>query len=264
MREAARGLLTAHVDLLKAELGDIVSEIKFLGGLLAAAIGVAFFMALLLSIGGTLFLGEWLFGSMGWGLLHGLLLSIAVLVALALLALDAHGGVIARGLLAGVGLGLIVAAALGANLGRRAAQSATDGLRAGSMPSLDLAWGPAVVGVVTGAVVLGVLLALFFLVRGGGFGGLIGGLFLGAILGALIGWAVAGLTFSWQGAVAIGIAVGLVTWPAVAAWRALAAGIDPAARFGRLAPRQSMEAAQETKQWLEDEWAKRRGRLGAR
>ena len=40
--------------------------------------------AVLLWVGGFLFLGEWLFGSIGWGLAHGLLFGIGLIVALAL------------------------------------------------------------------------------------------------------------------------------------------------------------------------------------
>ena len=41
----------------------------------------------LLWVGGFLFLGEWLFGSIGWGLAHGLLFGIGLIVALGLAGL---------------------------------------------------------------------------------------------------------------------------------------------------------------------------------
>ena len=52
------------------------------------AIGLVVFAGLLVSVGMSLFLGEWLFGSMGWGVLHDTELSIAVAVVCILAALD--------------------------------------------------------------------------------------------------------------------------------------------------------------------------------
>jgi hypothetical protein len=39
-------------------------------------------------------------------------------------------------------------------------------------------------------------------------------------------------------------------------------GLDVGARFGRLYPRQSIEAANETKAWLEEQWRSRQPKLG--
>ena len=38
--------------------------------------------------------------------------------------------------------------------------------------------------------------------------------------------------------------------------------LDPAERFGRLYPRQSMEAANETREWLEEQWQTRLPKRG--
>ena len=52
--------------------------------LLILALGIALVTAILLWVGGFLFMGEWLFGSIGWGLAHGLLTGISLIVVLAL------------------------------------------------------------------------------------------------------------------------------------------------------------------------------------
>ena len=70
-RAAAVRVVRAHVDLAKAEANEIKGEALralALGGLAAAS---AIFLVFLLLIGLMLFLGEWLFGSLGWGVLLG-------------------------------------------------------------------------------------------------------------------------------------------------------------------------------------------------
>ena len=255
------GLARAHLDLLKAELDGIVEEIKVIAALAGVIVAVAFFLSLLLAIGGTLFLGEWLFGSIGWGVALGALLSIALIVATAMVLVGAPRRVVATPLTWGVVLGVVVSVVLGANLARRAAAHVATQLRSGALPSLDPAWAPAVVGTVAVAIVLGVI-GLIALGRVGGPGGAVAGLVLGAIAGGLIGWGWTGLTFSWHGAVAIGITVGLLAWIVLMPVWMLRAGVDPTARFRRLWPKESYETAMETKDWLESEWAKRRARLG--
>ena len=70
-RAAAVRVVRAHVDLAKAEANEIKGEALralALGGLAAAS---AIFLVFLLLIGLMLFIGEWLFGSLGWGVLLG-------------------------------------------------------------------------------------------------------------------------------------------------------------------------------------------------
>ena len=255
------GLARAHVDLLKAELDGIVAELKVIAALAGVILAVAFFLSLLLAIGGTLFLGEWLFGSIGWGVALGALFSIALILAAAMVLVGAPRRVVVTPLAWGVVVGVLAAVVLGANLARRAADQAGTQLRSGALPNLDPAWAPAVVGIVVVAVVLGVI-GLIALGRVGGPGGAVAGLVLGVIAGALVGWGWAGLTFSWHGAVAVGITVGLLAWIALMPAWMFRAGVDPTARFRRLWPKESYETAMETKDWLESEWAKRRARLG--
>ena len=76
--EAGKRLLGAHVNLAKTEIGEIVDEVKRMVALGAGALGILLLAAMLLFIGGFLFLGEWLFGSIGWGVLLGFLLLLDI------------------------------------------------------------------------------------------------------------------------------------------------------------------------------------------
>ena len=82
-------LVVAHIDLAKAEAGAIAGEVGRVIALGALAFILVVFAVFLLVIGLSLFVGEWLLGSMGWGVLHGILLFVSVAMA-ALLAGDRH------------------------------------------------------------------------------------------------------------------------------------------------------------------------------
>ena len=75
------GLIKSHTELAKAELAEIVDELKRLALVIGLALGLMLFVGMLIPIGLTLFFGEWLFGSMGWGILHGTEFSLALIVA---------------------------------------------------------------------------------------------------------------------------------------------------------------------------------------
>ena len=260
---AVRALAQAHWSLLRSEIDDIVDDVKRIALLAGVALVLLLFLAGLASVGLTLFLGEWLFGSIGWGIVHGTLLTLALVLSLALLALDAPPALVTRSLVWGLVAGVVVGLLLGANVLRHAAVWGSDQLRAGALPNLDPGWGPAVVGVVVGAAVVGLVL-LAVGARAGGGAGAGAGLVGGVVLGALAGWVLGGLAFSVRGAAALALCAWLVVWPGLMLAAALRAGIDPVARFKRLWPQQSYDAAMETRAWAEAEWAKRRSRLGSR
>lgn len=102
VRDAIRRLLTAHIELGKAEIGEISAEI----GRVAVLGGIAFvsllLLGLLLPIGGLLFLGEWLLGSIGWGVLLGSVLLLDLALILILVALGVPAARVARDLLIAV------------------------------------------------------------------------------------------------------------------------------------------------------------------
>jgi hypothetical protein len=261
-RAAAMALATAHLELLKAELAAIGAQIKGIAALVGGIVALLLFALSLLAIGGVLFLGEWLFGSIGWGVLHGLLLSLGGIVAMALLILDVPRVLVTRSLLWALAIGALVSVGLGLNLARDASERAADYVMANVIPNLDRAWAPVVVA----AVAVGVVLSIVGVVVGARSGGrgAVGGLVLGLVVGALVGAFLGGVTFEGRVGVALGVVVGAVAWPALMAVGAARSGIDPAARFGKLWPRETYETALGTKAWLEQEWTKRRQRLSDR
>jgi hypothetical protein len=110
---AVRRLLTAHVELAKAELGEIVDEVKKMVALIGAAIGLLVMLGLLLSVGLVLWIGEWWFGSIGWGLLLGGLFYLDLAVTIVLVALGVGAGRLGAPMAVAALVGLAVAVALG-------------------------------------------------------------------------------------------------------------------------------------------------------
>ncbi len=111
VRNAVRRLLTAHIDLAKAEFSEIGEEIGRVALLAGIAFGALLFLALLLPIGGLLFLADWLLGSIGWGVLLGSLALLDGAVVAILLALGVPRGRLARDYLIAL-VGAIVVTAL--------------------------------------------------------------------------------------------------------------------------------------------------------
>ena len=251
-RESFMGLLQAHIALLKAELNDILGEVKVLATQAGILLLFALMTGVLLYVGGFLFLGEWLFGSIGWGLAHGVLLGIGLIVILALAIVGARARTAVYGFLVSVLIVIGVALLCGSNVAYEAAQTSGTLAQPFGAPGVIALFG----GIVLGALLFGILFAF-----AGGARGAIGGVVLGVILGAIVGWLIAGAPWTWPPAVAFGIMIGLVAWPILAvafAWPSL----DPAARFARLKPQQSIDAANETRAWMEEQWQTRRPKRG--
>jgi hypothetical protein len=248
-----RRLLHAHIDLLRAELDFVLKQIGIIAGLAGLILVFALMTGALLYVGGFLFLGEWLFGSMGWGLAHGVLFGVAIIVTLILAIVGAPASRSLAGLvvafLAVIGIALLA----GLNVGHD-----TAAYFAGQLASpFD---SPGLVALLGGALIGGVVLMLV-LVLVGGLSGAVSGLLLGAVLGAVLGWLLAGAPWTWPPAVGMAIALGLILWPVLAvvlAWPT----IDLEARFSTLYPRQSIDAANETRAWLEEQWQRRRPKVG--
>jgi len=99
LREAIRRLLAAHLDLARAEAAEIGAEIGRVALLAGIALGALFLLGLLLPIGLALFLGEWLLGSIGWGVLLGSVALVDLALVAALVGLGVPGGVLGRDLL---------------------------------------------------------------------------------------------------------------------------------------------------------------------
>ncbi|TAL08168.1 MAG: hypothetical protein EPO00_07650 [Chloroflexota bacterium] len=96
VRDAAMRLLNAHVNLARTEASEIGAEIGRVALLAGVAFGAVFVVGLLLPIGGMLFLADWLLGSMGWGVLLGVLLLLDIALVAVLVGLGVPGSSIGR------------------------------------------------------------------------------------------------------------------------------------------------------------------------
>jgi hypothetical protein len=218
-RAAAIRLVRAHVDLAIAEANEIKGEVLrtiALGGLAAASLVL---VAFLLSIGLFLFLGEWLFGSLGWGVLMGAEFLVAVAVFGVLAALRSSG--LARAVGIAVALGVVVSVVFGTNVlntiyRQVAAQFATPA----DPGDISFLYGAAI-----GAAVLGIV-GLLVGARGGSGSAAAGGLIAGVVVGALLGVLTAGLVRLAINPDSRPMVVGILLWAVggglaglVAGWR---------------------------------------------
>ena len=240
--DAARRLVTTHVDLARAELSEIAERAKVAALLVAIAVAILLFMAILASVGTTLFIGEWLFGSVGWGVVHGTLFCVALVVALLLAALEIPRRELAASLVGALGLGIMVAVVLGLAWPNQLFARVGDSL----IPGVDAGVRPLVAGLGLGALVIGVL-GFLAGARLGGASGAVGGLVGGAVVGALIG-AFLAISFSLRVGIALGICATFIAWPALAATalRSYDWGVVKA----RYWPGTTIETTKETIEWV--------------
>jgi len=235
-------MFRAHADLARAEFEEISGEVARAAALGGVACGAALLLGLLFPIGLALFLGEWLFGSLGWGVLHASLLLIGVAVAAILAALRVPGVGMSFGL--AIVLGALVAVLLGLNLPNQLYAQLGPSVLAGVEPGIR----PLVVGLAAGAVLVGLVLLLAG-ARAGGAGGAVGGLLIGALLGAGLG-AFSAITFPWHVAIASAVALALLLWPVLAVMRLASSGIDTEALKARFWPDVTIETTKETLEWI--------------
>jgi hypothetical protein len=105
---AVRRLLGAHLELARAEAGEIGAEIRRVALLAGLAFGALFVLGMLLPIGLLLFLGDLLFGSIGWGVAIGTFALIDVAVLAVLVALGIRRGPLGGAFLVAVLIGAVV------------------------------------------------------------------------------------------------------------------------------------------------------------
>jgi len=253
-RDAAKRLVDAHLELARAEFEEITDAIKRAAALVGVAIGAAIFAGLLVAIGTPLFLGEWLFGSIGWGILLGLLLLLAVAVAAGVLALDmSKSWGVGRPFVAAAAIGIVVGVVLGLDLTNRGWTALGDAAFTG----LDPATRPLVLAAASLAAIFGVLGLIAGGVNGGP-GAAIGGLVGGAIGGALLGALTAIATGPRVGA-AIGVAVGLIVWVALMGLDIVRHGVDMDELKERFWPDRTIEVTKETIEWAREQMPLKRG-----
>ena len=234
----------AHVDLAKEEAGQIGREGGRLAGLVAAAVGLVIMAAFLAIIGTSLFLGEWLLGSIGWGVLHGVLLFVSAAVALVLLALGVSPVRIGRALIIAVIVAVLTSIVLGLGLLNQAYTAIGDSLGVAVSPDLR----PLVVGLVLGGLV-GLVIGLFMAVQATAnrFVMIAGGIVFGVLAGALTS-----ITYGPQVGTGIGVTIGYLTWAGLMGIDIQRTGIDMEALKNRFIPNQTIDTSKETLEWLKE------------
>jgi hypothetical protein len=245
-KDAAIGLVRAHVDLARAEFADIVDEIKKVALLAGLAIVALFTVSLLLPIGLSLFIGETLFGSLGWGILHGTLFFVGLAIAALLVALGGGGARVGVDFVIAALVGVLVGLILALNLANRLWVSLADSFASGMAADVR----PFVVGAIVAAVILGLLGLLAGARAGGAIGGFVGVTAL-AILGAIIG-AITAVVFSPRVGAAIGVTVALLAWPIAMGARLARQGVDTEELQARFWPDETIETTKETIEWVRE------------
>jgi hypothetical protein len=281
------GLIRSHIHLAKAEFSEIGGEVKRASALAAAALLFLLLATGLLTVGLMLYMGEALFGSIGWGVLDGslLLIGLGILLVLAIIDLDwgrafktcifaIAVGLVVTGLLlvdwpwlagrilpAAVALApqLVVAAivlgVVGALLGRGQGRQGVaiyfiGGGVAGVIVRLALGTFeplPVMLAVAVGIVVFAAVGA--FLGSGFGSGWTRFGLGSGALCGGLLGL-LAGVPTGPRVAAAMGVAAWLLVWPAVAAYFVFRNGVDTKKLRERFVPDVTISTTKETIEWV--------------
>jgi hypothetical protein len=246
-RDAGKRLIGAHVELAKSEFGDIADAAKRAAALVGIAVAAGLVAGLIETVGLPLFLGEAIFGSIGWWILLGVLFLAAIAVAVSVAAL--RPGVqasIGQPFLAGFLVAVIVGIVLGLNLTNRGWAALADTL----VPAMDAAYRPLVVAVVSLAVI-GTVIGLIGGAMAGGSGAAIGGLLAGLLTGIFLGFLTA-FAPGLRVGVAIGVAAGLITWT-VGMGVGIARGeFDTEALKDRFWPARTIEATKETIEWARE------------
>jgi hypothetical protein len=238
-------LAQAHIDLAKAEFSAIKGEIARVAALVGIAIAVLLFAGIMAIIGTSLFLGEWLLGSIGWGVLHGILLFVAIAIACAVAALGVSGGRIGRSFL----LGLLVAVVVGIGLALALPNRAYRSLGEGMLPTVEPGVRPLAIGIIViGIIGLGIGVIGALRTRGAGFRG--GSILAGALAGAALG-AISAVETGTQVGAALGITAGYVIWILAMTVDVVRTGVDVDALKARFYPTQTIETSKETLAWLQ-------------
>jgi hypothetical protein len=236
-RRAFTGLIGSHLNLAKAEFSEIAGEVKRAAALGGVALLLLFLSGMLIVIGSLMFLGEAIFGSIGWGVLDGALLLIGGAVLLILAIVDLSRSRALSALVVALGVGLVVAGLVGVDWTYiNHHYSGTP-----AAPVLAIVAGVVLVGG------LGIILASSF-----GRGPAMAGFVVGAICGALLGW-LGSAGPGWRVAAALGVAAVLLFWPIVASVFVFRHGIDTAKLKKRFVPTQTIETTKETIEWVREQ-----------
>ena len=236
----------AHVELAKAEAGAIAGEVGRVAALGALAIVLVIFAVFLFVIGVSLGIGEWLLGSMGWGVIHGVLLFVSVAMAAVLGGLGIALRRIGGALLVSIVVGVVVGVVLGLHLLNQLYASIGEALGIAVDPGIR----PLVVGMLLGGflgLLAGIAAAVLMDASGGGRFVALAGL---TVLGVAVG-AFTAITFGPQVGAGIGITVGYILWMVLMGIDVMRSGIDVETLKRRFYPVQTIDTSKETLEWLQ-------------
>jgi hypothetical protein len=222
-------------------MSEIVDEVKRMVGLFAAAFAMLLLVGMLFLVGGLLFLGEWLFGSIGWGVLLGSLLLLDVALTAVLAALDVSAKRIGAAFGVAAILGLIVGVVMAFDLTHRGWTALGDSLA----PQFDPNTRAVLLAMGITAAAFGILGLIWGLRSGGAGAKLFAGLVSGALLGGLTVISIPGTVGA-----ALGVLVALVAWPALAGRDLMKTGIDGEALKKKFTPEATIELTKETIEWV--------------
>jgi hypothetical protein len=236
-------LVTAHIELGKAEIGAIGGQIARVAALAGVAIALVITAAFLFIVGTALFLGEWILGSLGWGVLHGILAFAAVAMTCILAAVGVSAQRLVRSFATALVIAIVVGVALGLDLPNRAYTAIGDA----TLTGIEAGVRPLIVGLIVVGV-LGLLVGILGAWRAKAQVGpsAIGGLVAGILLGAFTA-----ITFGSQVGAGVGIAVGYIAWMVLMGADVARTGIDVEALKDRFYPKQTIETSKETLEWLQ-------------
>ena len=236
-RSALVGLISAHVNLAKAEFGEIAGQLKRAAAFGGVALLLLLLAGMLVVIGTTLFVGEVVFHSIGWGVLLGSELLIGSAALLVLAIIDLGWARAFSSFVVALGIGLAVTGVFAVDWA--AISRNNTGLPGGL-----------VLAVLTGVVVFGLLGAV--LGSSFGRGAATAGLVAGAVFGALLG-ALASAHLGLRVSVALGLAALLLFWPICAAVLVFRHGFDFDKLKDRFMPDQTIATTKETIEWVREQ-----------
>jgi hypothetical protein len=241
--EAVKRLIQAHIDLAKAELGDIVDEVKRTVALAGLAFAAMVILAVFLTFGLALFLGDWLFGSLGWGVILGAALMFDLAMVALLMALDVPSRRIVTSFGIAAAIGIVVGVLLALGLAHAGWQAAGDQIA----PTVDAGPRPLVIAVAVGLIGLGII--GFVIGLRSGMTRAIRNLVLGVLVGAFLGL-LSAISLPPNAGAAVGVLVWLIVWPILAGRDVLRHGIDTEALRRKFTPEVPMDLTKETIEWV--------------
>jgi hypothetical protein len=244
-RDAGLQLAIAHYDLAKAEASKIGGEVGKVAAFIGVAVVAVLFVGIFAVIGTSLFLGEWILGSLGWGVLHGILLLTAIAIACGLAAVGVSG----RRLLGAFVVGAIIGLVVGVLMALQLPNQAYTQIGLNVLPNVEPGVRPLVVGAAIWGII-GLIVGIILAVRAQDSGLRVPAAISAVLLGSIIG-AISAITLGPQVGAGIGIAVGYASWIFLMALDVSRTGIDVEAFKARFYPTQTIETGKETLAWLQ-------------